>query len=79
MVCERGGGIGRIQKGFNVLQGGAAGMILYNPTLADVETDNHFLPTVHVADGTDLLAFLGGHSGVTATFTDGQIARARAT
>ena len=26
-------------------------MILYNPTLADVETDNHWLPTVHLADG----------------------------
>ncbi len=73
VVCERGGGIGRIQKGFNVLQGGAAGMILYNPTQADVETDNHFLPVVHVADGTDLVAFLAGHTGVTATFTAGQI------
>ena len=31
-------------------------MILYNPTLADVETDNHWLPAVHLADGT---AFAG--------------------
>ena len=38
----------RVEKGFNVLQGGAAGMILYNPTLADIETDNHWLPTVHL-------------------------------
>ena len=39
-------------------------MILYNPTLADVETDNHWLPTVHLADGTDFVAFLNGHTGV---------------
>ncbi len=37
VVCERGGtvngtAVGRIQKGFDVLQGGAVGMILYNPT-----------------------------------------------
>src|SRR5207244_1972347 len=30
VVCERGAGIGRIQKGFNVKQRGAVGMILYN-------------------------------------------------
>ena len=29
-------------------------MILYNPPLADTETDNHFLPAVHLADGTAL-------------------------
>ena len=29
-----------------------------------METDNHWLPTVHLADGTALLAFLDGHTGV---------------
>ena len=53
VACQRGVNA-RVEKGFNVLQGGAAGMILYNPTLADVETDNHWLPTVHLADGTDV-------------------------
>ncbi|WP_252274459.1 S8 family serine peptidase [Nocardioides sp. LMS-CY] len=71
VVCQRGVN-GRVEKGYNVLQGGAAGMILYNPTLADVETDNHWLPSVHVADGTDLTAFLAAHSGVTASFTAGR-------
>ena len=71
VVCARGGGIARVDKGYNVFQGGAAGMILYNPTLADVETDNHWLPTVHLADGTDFLAFLTAHPGATATFTAG--------
>ena len=46
-------------------------MILINPSLADVETDNHWLPTIHVADGTDLQAFLDGHTGVTGAFTAG--------
>ena len=70
VVCTRGVNA-RVAKGFNVLQGGAAGMILVNPTLADVETDNHWLPTVHVADGTALLAFTDGHDDVTGSFTAG--------
>ena len=37
-------------------------MILYNPTLADVETDNHWLPTVHLADGTGFVAFMDSHT-----------------
>ena len=47
VVCERGNN-GRVEKGFNAAQGGAAGMILYNPTASDVETDNHFLPAIHL-------------------------------
>jgi subtilisin family serine protease len=71
VACERGVNA-RVEKGFNVLQGGAAGMVLYNPSLADVETDNHWLPTVHLADGTDLEAFLQAHPDATASFTAGQ-------
>ena len=57
VACQRGVNA-RVEKGFNVLRGGAAGMILYNPALADVETDNHWLPTVHLADGTAFVAFM---------------------
>ncbi len=46
-------------------------MILYNPALADIETDNHWLPTVHLADGTDFLAFMNANPGATASFTAG--------
>ncbi len=74
VVCERGANA-RVSKGYNVLQGDAEGMVLYNPTLADVETDNHWLPTVHVADGTDLRAFMTAHSDLSATFTDGRADR----
>ncbi len=69
VACQRGGNA-RVDKGFNVRQGGADGMILYNPTLADIETDNHWLPTVHLADGTDFVAFMGSHTGVTASWAD---------
>ena len=71
VVCERGTNA-RVEKGYNVLQGGAEGMILYNPALADVETDNHWLPTVHVADGTELVAFLDDHPEVTGEFAAGE-------
>jgi hypothetical protein len=71
VACERGGN-GRIEKGYNVLQGGAVGMILYNPTLADTETDNHWVPAVHLADGSEFLDFVDAHGPVTATFTPGQ-------
>jgi hypothetical protein len=70
VACQRGVNA-RVDKGYNVLQGGAEGMILYNPTLADVETDNHWLPAVHLADGTAFKAFLTAHPGSTATFTAG--------
>jgi subtilisin family serine protease len=72
--CLR-GGIARVAKGFNVFQGGAAGMILYNPPgQADVETDNHWLPTVHLNgdDGETFTAFVGAHPDTTAAFTAGQ-------
>ena len=73
VACQRGGGIARVTKGYNVLQGGAVGMVLYNlPPTTDVETDTHYLPTAHVVDGTDLLAFLNSHTGETASFPAGQ-------
>lgn len=70
VACQRGVN-GRVEKGYNVKQGGAAGMVLYNLPLADTESDNHFLPAVHLADGTDFLAFMAAHGAVTATFTAG--------
>ncbi|HEY5248785.1 MAG TPA: S8 family serine peptidase, partial [Dermatophilaceae bacterium] len=70
VACQR-GDIGRVQKGFNVRAGGAAGMILYNLPLADVESDNHFLPAIHLADGTSFLAFLTAPPTVTGSFTAG--------
>ncbi len=60
-------------KSYNVSVGGAGGMLLYNPTLQGLNTDNHFIPSVHLENdaGAALLDFMGSHSGVTATFADG--------
>ncbi|MDX6454182.1 MAG: hypothetical protein QOD48_289, partial [Gaiellaceae bacterium] len=71
VACQRGSNA-RIDKGYNVSLGGAAGMILYNPVAMDVETDNHWLPAIHV-DGppTALLAFINGNTNVMATWAQG--------
>lgn len=71
VVCER--GPNRVLKSHNVLQGGAAGMILLNTTPLDVMTDNHWVPAVHTdKPETDALrAFLSANPGATATFTQG--------
>ena len=71
VACQRGVNA-RVDKGFNVLQGGAEGMILFNPAQADVETDNHWLPTVHLADGTDFVEFMDDNTGVTGSFEAGE-------
>lgn len=70
VVCERGGNA-RVEKGWNVQHGGAVGMILYNPTLQDIETDNHWLPAVHLPDG-EIVSILDGGGDVTATIGAGQ-------
>lgn len=72
VVCQRGGNA-RVAKGFNVLQGGAVGMILVNPSLLGLATDNHFLPTVHLENdaGAALTGFLAANPGVTATLSGG--------
>ena len=71
VMCQRGVNA-RVDKGYNVAQGGAAGMILYNTVKQDVETDNHWLPAIHV-DGpnTDMLTFVSTHTNVMATWAQG--------
>ena len=75
VICKRGLPAGRAEKGFNVLQGGAVGMVLYNnaANVTDLETDNHWLPASHIqfGQGTALLAFLSANTGVSATLTAG--------
>lgn len=71
VACQRGVN-GRVQKGYNVSLGGAAGMILYNPVNQDVETDNHWLPAIHLnGPPTALLAFINGKTDVKATWVAG--------
>ena len=71
VVCERGTNA-RVDKGYNVLQGGAAGFVLYNVAVSDLETDSHFLPAIHVNDpSSTIAAFVTGHTGVMATWAAG--------
>lgn len=72
VICER-GVIARVAKSFNVAAGGAGGLLLYNPSLQGLATDNHFIPSVHLENdaGAALLDFMSTHSNVTATFTQG--------
>ncbi len=76
VICRRGTNA-RVAKGFNVAEGGAGGMILYNPALQGLATDNHFVPSVHleVDAGAALLDFMTAHSGVLASFTPGSASR----
>ena len=74
VICRR-GTQGRAEKGFNVLNAGGGGMVLYNQSAAvtDQETDNHYLPASHIqfSQGTALIAFLAAHTGEMATITAG--------
>ncbi len=79
VLCER--SPGRNVKALNVSQGGAAGMILYNPTHQDLFTDNFWIPTV-MLEGPEpantLLAFLGAHDQVRAFWRTGRARPAHA-
>lgn len=71
VACQR-GTQARVWKSFQVNQGGGAGMVLYNPALADIETDSHWVPTIHLPDGTEFVAFMNSHTGVTGSFDAGE-------
>jgi len=73
VVCQRGGNA-RVEKGYFATAGDAAGLILVNPTASDVETDNHWLPAIHLeGPNTELTEFLAAHAGVTATWAAGTV------
>ena len=79
VVCQR-GIVGRVEKSFNVAQGGAAGMVLYNANNEGLNTDNFFVPTVHVEGpqpSGDMIAFLNTHNDVEAVFDTGQPTQVR--
>lgn len=78
VVCQRGAGIGRAAKGYNVLQGNATGMILYNPTKQDLESDSHWLPAIHIegpatgsGNAAQVLDFINAHPDATASWSTG--------
>ncbi|MDX6481373.1 MAG: hypothetical protein QOG85_1883 [Gaiellaceae bacterium] len=73
VICARGTN-GRADKGRRVLQGGAAGMILYNQSAAvtDLESDNHYLPAIQTQFNSNAIAnFVSSHTNVMATWDQG--------
>jgi hypothetical protein len=77
VACKRGVNA-RIAKGYNVLQGGAAGFVLYNPTASDVESDNHWLPAIHLeGPNDDFVAFIRNHTNVMASWGPGSATHVR--
>lgn len=72
VICRRGTNA-RVVKSYNVGVGGAGGMLLYNPIMQGLATDNYFIPGVHLDGdmGEQLNAFMDSHTGVMATFTEG--------
>jgi hypothetical protein len=74
VVCER-GVTARVEKSYNVWEAGGGGMILYNPGIQSLNSDNHFVPTVHLDDvaGAALLDFVSTHTGIVGTIDGGSI------
>ena len=74
VVCDR-GDIARVDKGANVLAGGAGGLILANDegNAASINADPHYLPASHITydDGVALKAWLAGGTGHMASITAG--------
>jgi subtilisin family serine protease len=70
VVCER-GTIARVQKGANVLAGGAGGLILIDDGNGLV-SDTHVLPAVHISqsDGAALESWLASGSGHQGSIAD---------
>ncbi|MDX1435438.1 MAG: S8 family serine peptidase [Anaerolineales bacterium] len=71
VVCDRGTNA-RVQKGVNVLSGGAGGMVLANVDPGQsVNSDPHILPAVHVssAHGDAIRTWLSSGSGHTGTIS----------
>ncbi|KAL4565766.1 hypothetical protein LXL04_029870 [Taraxacum kok-saghyz] len=71
VICDRGGGIARIDKGQTVKDAGGAAMILINqmPDGDSTEADPHVLPASHVAysDGLSIKQYLNSTSSPVST------------
>ncbi|MCE7735937.1 MAG: S8 family peptidase [Candidatus Heimdallarchaeota archaeon] len=64
VLCRR-GAFARVAKSDAVALGGGVGMILYNPALQTLNTDNHFVPSLHVdhIDGPAIKAYIADNGG----------------
>lgn len=80
VLCFRGQSA-RVDKGKAVLDGGGAGMLLYNQTDdQELVTDNHYLPAVHISysDGLRVKQYIADNgNAAAASFTQGKRAPAQ--
>ncbi|KAM7277768.1 hypothetical protein ACFE04_004902 [Oxalis oulophora] len=76
VVCDRGGGISRAEKGMIVKDAGGLGMILANTEIygEDLFADAHFLPAVAVGAkvGNVIKDYISSNSNPTATISPGR-------
>ncbi|MGD9705074.1 MAG: S8 family serine peptidase [Acidimicrobiia bacterium] len=80
VLCERGGNA-RVEKSFAVQEGGGVAMLLFNPTLNTLNTDNHYIPSLHVDEvaGAAARAYIqSAGAGATASMSGGQKVDAQA-
>lgn len=72
VACER-GVVARVTKSRMVEPSGAVGLILYNPTAQGLNTDNHYIPSVHIdqPDSTAFLNFMAANTNEVASWTGG--------
>ncbi len=74
VLCVR-GVVARVAKSQAVSNAGGVGMILYNPSLNTLNTDNHYVPSIHIneTDGAAVKAYIASAgSGATASLSGGQ-------
>ncbi|HEY5875793.1 MAG TPA: S8 family peptidase, partial [Ilumatobacteraceae bacterium] len=74
VLCERGGNA-RVEKSFAVQEGGGVAMLLFNPGLNTLNTDNHYIPSLHVDEvaGAAARAYIqAAGAGATASMSGGQ-------
>ena len=72
VLCQRGVNA-RIEKSLAVREAGGVGMVLYNPNVATVNADFHFVPSIHVDNtvGAALKAYIAGTASPTASLSAG--------
>jgi subtilisin family serine protease len=74
VLCQR-GAIARVAKSQAVFEAGGAGMVLFNATLNTLNTDNHYVPSLHISheDGPVVKAYVDtAGSGATALLSGGE-------
>lgn len=75
VLCKR-GAIARVDKSLAVYVAGGAGMVLYNASDTQTQnTDNHWVPAVHInnTDGLDIKGYIDAEGGnATAYITGGE-------